>query len=86
MLVTFSLHLLQITGMTCASCVSLIERTTKKLPGVYSAAVALTGRGHFEYDPHLVHPRDIIKAVEVHTGVWHAGAVVAPCDLHVTVM
>ena len=56
---------LQITGMTCASCVSLIERATKKLPGVYSAAVALTGRGHFEYDPHLVHPRDIIRAVEV---------------------
>ena len=72
--------------MTCASCVNLIERTVRRLTGVYSAAVALTGRGHFEYDPHLVHPRDIIKAVEVLVCVWCAWSVFISCNLHVTSM
>ena len=56
----------QISGMTCASCVHHIERSVRKVKGVNSATVALaTGRGHFEYDPNVVSPRDIIRAIQV---------------------
>ena len=57
---------LTITGMTCSSCVVIIERTVRKLPGVYSASVALTTKkGYFEYDPTLTGPRQIIHAIKV---------------------
>ncbi|XP_072170821.1 copper-transporting ATPase 1-like [Diadema setosum] len=56
---------LQISGMTCSSCVHLIESTLVKQPGVKSAAVALaTSRGHFEFDPSVTGPRDIIRAIK----------------------
>ncbi|XP_038063092.1 copper-transporting ATPase 1-like isoform X2 [Patiria miniata] len=56
---------LHITGMTCASCVALIESALIKKPGVKSASVALaTSRGRFEFEPSVTGPRDIIKAVE----------------------
>ena len=52
--------------MTCASCVSHIERSVKKLKGINVAAVALaTGKGHFEYNPDSVTPRDIVAAIQV---------------------
>jgi Cu+-exporting ATPase len=54
-----------IGGMTCASCVSHIERSVKKLKGINVAAVALaTGKGHFEYNPDSVTPRDIVAAIQ----------------------
>nr|XP_054755008.1 copper-transporting ATPase 2-like [Lytechinus pictus] len=56
---------LHISGMTCSSCVHLIESSLVKKPGIKLAAVALaTSRGHFEYDPNLIGPRDIILAIK----------------------
>ncbi|XP_070572961.1 copper-exporting P-type ATPase-like [Ptychodera flava] len=56
---------LSITGMTCSSCVSLIEDVVLKLPGAYYASVSLsTCKGIFKYDTSLTGPRDIMKAIE----------------------
>ncbi len=56
----------QIEGMTCSSCVHMIERTLKNATGVEKAVVALaTCRGHVEFDPAVIGPRDIIRVVEV---------------------
>lgn len=50
--------------MTCASCVNKIETTVKKLPGIYSANVALsTQRGKFKFDPETTGVRDIIECI-----------------------
>ncbi|XP_046744215.1 copper-transporting ATPase 1 isoform X2 [Diprion similis] len=55
---------LKIAGMTCASCVNKIESSVKKLPGVNSAAVALTTqRGKFKYDPEQTGVRDIVESI-----------------------
>ena len=60
------LSLSQITGMTCSSCVHLIERTLTQTPGIERAVVTLaTGRGNINFDPSVIGPRDIIKIVEV---------------------
>lgn len=54
-----------IVGMTCASCVSKIERSVLALPGVTEAAVALaTQRARFRYDAELTGARDICEAIE----------------------
>lgn len=43
---------LPITGMTCANCVSTVERNLKKLPGVQSAQVNLSSeRAAVDFDP-----------------------------------
>nr|XP_053634823.1 copper-transporting ATPase 1-like isoform X2 [Cherax quadricarinatus] len=55
---------LEITGMTCSSCVYAIESNVKKLKGVKSAVVALaTERGKFHFDPAVTGPRDIIDCI-----------------------
>lgn len=52
--------------MTCSSCVHLIERTLLSNKGVEKAVVALaTSRGHVEFDPTVLGPRDVIKMIEV---------------------
>ena len=52
--------------MTCSSCVHLIERALLSSNGVEKAVVALaTSRGHVEFDPTVLGPRDIIKIIEV---------------------
>ena len=52
--------------MTCASCVSKIERQIKILPGIKSVDIALlTHRGRVKYDPSIVGPRDIITQISV---------------------
>ncbi|XP_031553563.1 copper-transporting ATPase 1-like isoform X2 [Actinia tenebrosa] len=54
-----------ITGMTCSSCVHLIESTLIKRPGILNASVALaTSSGRFVYDTEMTGPRDIIEAIE----------------------
>ena len=56
----------QIENMTCASCVRKIETSISKLPGVYSAEVALlTHRGRFKYNASHIGPRDIIRELDV---------------------
>ena len=56
---------LVISGMTCASCVSRIERKLGKLPGVEAVGVNLaTERASVAYDPSRVQPAQLISAVE----------------------
>ena len=53
-----------VTGMSCASCAATVERALKKLPGVREANVNLAaGQATVLYDPALVGPRDLAKAV-----------------------
>ncbi len=45
----------QIKGMTCSSCVHLIESSLLKKNGITEAKVALaTQRGKFKFDPQLL--------------------------------
>lgn len=55
---------MHITGMTCSSCVSKIEKTVKQLPGVQSAMVSLvTQRGKINYDPGKISVDEITNCV-----------------------
>ena len=55
---------LQITGMTCASCVANSEKALGDLPGVEKVVVNLaTGKAAVEYDPSRVTLADMRKAV-----------------------
>ena len=54
----------QIDGMTCASCVHLIESKVAKQPGVIEVSVALaTSKGRFVYDTEATGPRNIIEYI-----------------------
>ena len=56
---------LDIQGMHCASCVSRIERSLRKLPGVLGGEVNLaTNRAEVDVDPALVTMDLLIQAVE----------------------
>jgi P-type Cu+ transporter len=56
---------LQVTGMTCASCVANIEETLKNLVGVKKAVANLaTGKASVEYDPSQVSLNTLKKAVD----------------------
>ena len=56
---------LGIEGMTCHSCVSLIESTVGEMRGVVSVTVSLEERrGTVEYDSALVTPEEIKNTVE----------------------
>jgi Cu+-exporting ATPase len=58
-------HLLDIKGMTCASCVNRIEKALKKVPGVVSATVNLaTERATVETLKRATSARRLIEAVE----------------------
>lgn len=55
---------LLINGMTCSSCVHLIESSMMKKSGIISASVALaTCKGRFEYDPEVTGARQIIDII-----------------------
>ena len=54
-----------IKGMHCASCVNVLERSLKKVPGVSLANVNLaTEQATVSYDPHRCREEDLSKAVE----------------------
>ncbi len=55
---------LPVTGMTCANCVSTVERNLRKLDGVREAAVSLASeRATVEYDPSRLGPAQLIERV-----------------------
>ncbi|KAG7326953.1 hypothetical protein KOW79_010354 [Hemibagrus wyckioides] len=55
---------LQVTGMTCASCVANIERKLHKHPGIKSVLVALmAGKAEIRYDPDYVDSAQIVKLI-----------------------
>ncbi len=56
---------LPVTGMTCANCVSTVERNLKKVQGVQQASVNLSSeRASVEYDPSLANLGDLIARVQ----------------------
>lgn len=56
---------LPITGMTCANCVSTVERNLKKVNGVQNAQVNLSSeRAAVEYDPSLAEVSDLISRIQ----------------------
>jgi Cu+-exporting ATPase len=56
---------LAITGMTCASCSAVIEKTLGRLAGVREAAVNLAMEtASVEFDPALIGPDELILAVK----------------------
>ncbi|NXB16833.1 ATP7B ATPase, partial [Rhagologus leucostigma] len=56
---------LQITGMTCASCVSTIERNLQKEDGIVSVLVALmAGKAEIKYKPELIQSLEIAQLIQ----------------------
>jgi len=56
---------LLLKGMTCASCANRIEKKLNSLDGVLGASVNLTTeRATVEYNPGVIAPREMIKAVQ----------------------
>ncbi len=55
---------LPITGMTCASCASRIERRLNKLDGVSATVNYATEQATVDYDPATTSPDDLLGAVE----------------------
>ncbi|KAJ7418100.1 ATPase copper transporting beta [Willisornis vidua] len=56
---------LQITGMTCASCVSTIERNLQKADGIVSVLVALmAGKAEIKYKPEFIQPLEIAQLIQ----------------------
>ncbi|XP_077869327.1 copper-transporting ATPase 2-like [Saccoglossus kowalevskii] len=56
---------LMILGMSCVSCVNSIESIVMAIDGVHYASVSLaTSRGSFKFNPSVIGPRDIMKAIE----------------------
>ncbi|CAB3254459.1 unnamed protein product [Arctia plantaginis] len=54
-----------IKGMTCASCVSKIEKSVLKLTGVVSCTVALTtSKGKIKYNAEQIGPRTICETID----------------------
>ena len=55
---------LPVTGMTCANCVSTIERNLRRLDGVEQATVSLASeRASVQYDPAKVDARRLVERV-----------------------
>ncbi len=55
---------ISVQGMTCASCVAVVEKTLQKLPGVVSASVSLASEmAVVEYDPGLVSVEQMANAI-----------------------
>ena len=55
---------LRIEGMTCASCVSAIEKRAKKIDGLIDISVALmAAKADVEYNPSVVAPAKIAEEI-----------------------
>lgn len=53
-----------IHGMSCASCVSIVEAVLAAVPGVDKVVVNLAAeRGTIHYDPHRVGPSELVRAI-----------------------
>ena len=55
---------LGVTGMTCTSCSSRVERKLNKLEGVSASVNFATEAAAIEYDSQTVSPRELISVVE----------------------
>ena len=55
---------LPIDGMTCASCVTRVERELNRLHGVSASVNLVTERASVDYDPASVTPDELVGAVE----------------------
>lgn len=56
---------LEVTGMTCASCVSNIERNLLKKDGIISVLVALmAGKAEVKFNPDRICPQEIAQLIE----------------------
>ncbi|XP_009580410.1 PREDICTED: copper-transporting ATPase 1 [Fulmarus glacialis] len=54
----------QVTGMTCASCVANIERNLRREDGIHSILVALmAGKAEVRYNPAVIHPSAIAELI-----------------------
>nr|XP_056715148.1 copper-transporting ATPase 1 [Euleptes europaea] len=55
---------IQVTGMTCASCVANIERNLKRENGIHSVLVALmAGKTEVRYDPSVIQPSSVAELI-----------------------
>ncbi|KAL8181249.1 UNVERIFIED_CONTAM: ATPase Cu transporting protein 7A [Gekko kuhli] len=55
---------IQVTGMTCASCVANIERNLKRENGIHSVLVALmAGKAEVRYDPSVIQPPSVAELI-----------------------
>ena len=55
---------LPITGMTCASCASRVERSLNEVDGVTATVNYATERATVDFDPAAVAPEQLVGAVE----------------------
>ena len=55
---------LPISGMTCASCATRVERRLNRLDGVTATVNYATERATVEFDPEAVAPERLVEAVE----------------------
>ncbi|XP_065499086.1 copper-transporting ATPase 1 isoform X2 [Caloenas nicobarica] len=61
---TISKCYIQVTGMTCASCVANIERNLRREDGIHSILVALmAGKAEVRYNPAVIHPSAIAELI-----------------------
>ncbi|KFP05723.1 Copper-transporting ATPase 1, partial [Calypte anna] len=62
---TISKCYVQVTGMTCASCVANIERNLRREDGIHSILVALmAGKAEVRYNPAVIHPSAIAELIQ----------------------
>ncbi|XP_058857117.1 copper-transporting ATPase 1-like isoform X2 [Acipenser ruthenus] len=56
---------IQVTGMTCASCVASIERNLKREDGIFSVLVALmAGKAEVRYNPAIIEPAGVAELIK----------------------
>ncbi|NXH37956.1 ATP7A ATPase, partial [Dicaeum eximium] len=61
---TISKCYVQVTGMTCASCVANIERNLRREDGIHSILVALmAGKAEVRYNPDVIEPAAIAELI-----------------------